>query len=471
MKINSKIGFFLGMVLSISFPLFAATFNLFSPATGILKGNTNTYVTTAATSTDIRALWSGVCDITTFLRGDGNCALVSLTSNVSGILPVANGGSGASTLTGLLQGNGTSAFTAIANSSTVGQVLRVTGASTYGWGALSLSTAAAITGTLPVANGGTNLTASADDNIMVGNGTTWETKAVPNCTDTGGNHLNYTTATNTVSCGTSAPGGFTGFANPTASLGLTAVNGSAVTAMRSDAAPALSQSITPTWTGAHAWSGAAINTAQGSDIASAGTINLDTATGNVVDVTGTTTITAVTLSQGRTRLVRFTGTLTLTNGASLVLPGGLNITTAAGDFAVFVGYAAGVVRVSEYQRTSFPAFSSTYTPTLTNVLNTASSTSQVMNYMRVGNMVTVYGFFAATASTAPNISQIRVSLPVTSNLTLGTDLAGSGSTASTAVRVPVWIDADTTNDAALVEYLAADTASNNLFFSFSYLVK
>jgi len=41
------------------------------------------------------------------------------------------------------------------------------------------------------------------------------------------------------------------FANPTASIGLSAVNGSATTAMRSDAAPALSQSIVPTWTGVH----------------------------------------------------------------------------------------------------------------------------------------------------------------------------------------------------------------------------
>lgn len=40
-------------------------------------------------------------------------------------------------------------------------------------------------------------------------------------------------------------------ANPSASLGLTAVNGSAATFMRSDGAPALSQSIAPTWTGAH----------------------------------------------------------------------------------------------------------------------------------------------------------------------------------------------------------------------------
>ena len=47
------------------------------------------------------------------------------------------------------------------------------------------------------------------------------------------------------------PGSFSGFANPTASIGLSAVNGSATTAMRSDAAPSLDVSIAPTWTGLH----------------------------------------------------------------------------------------------------------------------------------------------------------------------------------------------------------------------------
>ena len=40
-------------------------------------------------------------------------------------------------------------------------------------------------------------------------------------------------------------------ANPTASVGLTAVNGSATTFMRSDAAPALGVGISPTWSGTH----------------------------------------------------------------------------------------------------------------------------------------------------------------------------------------------------------------------------
>lgn len=102
----------------------------------------------------------------------------------------------------------------------------------------------------------------------------------------------------------------------------------------------------------------AVNTTQGADIASASTINLTTATGNVVNVTGTTAITAVTLTQGYWRWVRFTGILTLTNGASLILPTSANITTAAGDYALFVGYASSVVRVAFYQRLDGSALAS-----------------------------------------------------------------------------------------------------------------
>ena len=90
----------------------------------------------------------------------------------------------------------------------------------------------------------------------------------------------------------------------------------------------------------------------GADVASATTTDLDAVTGDLIDVTGTTAITAITLTEGEERTVRFTGILTLTNDASLVLPGGANITTAAGDFAVFRGYASGVVRCVTYARAS-----------------------------------------------------------------------------------------------------------------------
>lgn len=66
-----------GAALAWAFAASAATFNLFSPANGILVGNPNTYVTTAATSSNVRALWSGTCNSGTFLRGDGSCVAVA----------------------------------------------------------------------------------------------------------------------------------------------------------------------------------------------------------------------------------------------------------------------------------------------------------------------------------------------------------------------------------------------------------
>jgi hypothetical protein len=79
-----------------------------------------------------------------------NAAAAILTDNA--LITVAQGGSGAGTLTGLLQGNGTGAFTTITNSSTVGQVLRVTGTSAYGFGAVDLGDSDARTGVLAAAN-------------------------------------------------------------------------------------------------------------------------------------------------------------------------------------------------------------------------------------------------------------------------------------------------------------------------------
>lgn len=87
----------------------------------------------------------------------------------------------------------------------------------------------------------------------------------------------------------------------------------------------------------------AIDFAKGADIASAATLDLDGATGNYLNVTGTTGITAITLTSGAWRLVRFAGILTLTNGVSLDL-GGSNVTTAAGDIALIVADGT-VIRV------------------------------------------------------------------------------------------------------------------------------
>lgn len=62
-----------------------------------------------------------------------------------------------------------------------------------------------ITGVVARANGGTGVAVSADDTLLIGNGTSWVATSVPNCP---ASILQYTAATNLLSC-TTAVGGLT----------------------------------------------------------------------------------------------------------------------------------------------------------------------------------------------------------------------------------------------------------------------
>lgn len=345
----------------------ATAYNQFVPSNGILKGSTATPVTTAATWSDVQLLLSGTCNSSVFVRGDGTCVSLgitpaaltkaddtnvtltlggtpstallqatSITAGWTGTLAASRGGLGMSTVTDdtlpvangttwqskaltdcddtggqhLNYDTGTNAFSCGTSGAVTGAALTKTDDTNVtltlgGSPTTALVNAASITagwtGTLAASRGGLGMSTVTDDTVAVANGTTWQSKAIADCDDTGGNHLNYDTGTNAFSCGTSGSvsgaaltrtndtnitltlggspttalvnaasitAGWTGVlaearggtgvssvaslgANPSASVGLTAVNGSAGTFMRSDGAPALDQSISPTWTGTH----------------------------------------------------------------------------------------------------------------------------------------------------------------------------------------------------------------------------
>jgi len=90
---------------------------------------------------------------------------------------------------------------------------------------------------------------------------------------------------------------------------------------------------------------------KGADIVSATALLVNVA-GDFHDVTGTVTITSLeAVSVGATRVLQFDAACILTHHATdLILPGGANITTAAGDIAVFREYAAGDWCCITYQR-------------------------------------------------------------------------------------------------------------------------
>lgn len=150
--------------------------------------------------------------------------------------------------------------------------------------------------------------------------------------------------------------------------------------------------------------------AKGADIASATTTDLATATGNAVDITGTTTITGLgTVDAGQVFVLQFDGILTLThNATSLKLPGGVNIKTAAGDIAVVISEGSGNWRCVSYQRAARICFSAHKNGTAQTGLSNGQVTFGT-------ELFDVGGFYDAGTSTfTPPAGKYRLSAKVLS---------------------------------------------------------
>ena len=99
--------------------------------------------------------------------------------------------------------------------------------------------------------------------------------------------------------------------------------------------------------------GKQIQWSKGADVASATALVLLT-DGNYFDVTGTVTITSFNTTGGPGTQIKlhFIAACLLTHSADLKLPGAANITTAAGDVAEFIEFAAGDYICTSYTRAS-----------------------------------------------------------------------------------------------------------------------
>jgi len=111
--------------------------------------------------------------------------------------------------------------------------------------------------------------------------------------------------------------------------------------------------------------------------------------------------------------------------------------------------------------------SGTYTPTLSNSLNIASSTSAVCQYIRVGSVVTVSGTISVTCQNGVGNSTILgISLPIASDFTTGAELGGAGQHNNSAVG----ITASTANNRADVSWFSGTTSTVSLPFTFTYRI-
>ncbi len=113
--------------------------------------------------------------------------------------------------------------------------------------------------------------------------------------------------------------------------------------------------------------------------------------------------------------------------------------------------------------------SGTYAPTCTAVAN-IDSTSAVVNfaYMRLGSVVIVSGNLNSDATTAGVMTRIRISLPIASNFASTGELTGTGGIQGSDDVVIA--QADTTNDAAELQYTPASAAASVIRIMFMYQV-
>ncbi len=132
-----------------------------------------------------------------------------------------------------------------------------------------------------------------------------------------------------------------------------------------------------TVTGTIIMSGAAVNFAADVNIASATTTNIGAAASNNLTVTGVATINAFdNVTAGMHRYLTFTGALTLTyNATSMILPTAANITTAAGDTALFKSLGSGNWKCLFYIRADGTALAGNTAAATQAQMEAASSTT------------------------------------------------------------------------------------------------
>jgi hypothetical protein len=353
--------FLLGMLPVLAGVATAATFNLFSPATGILKGNASTYVTTAATSSDVIATFTGTCNNGTYLRGDGTC----------------------NTPPG-------------------------TGVSSVG---LTMPTGFSVGGS-PVTSSGTLAVTTTLNGVLRGDGSGFTTATSANVISLWSGTCNASSflrgdgacAATVTSVGLTMPGVFSVTGSPVTTTGTLAVAASGT----SGGVPYFSGSTTMASSAALAANQLVLGGGAGTAPATLGSLGTTTtvlhgnaagaptfgAVGLTTDVTGTLPV-----ANGGTGVTTSTGTGSVVLSASPTFTGTVNAATIAATTVTVGGN-----NVCQSTGTNCPSFSGTADSATGTVVGCTTSPTIVFNYEKVGNIVTVTFAGAAAACTSNDTS-------------------------------------------------------------------
>lgn len=143
---------------------------------------------------------------------------------------------------------------------------------------------------------------------------------------------------------------------------------------------------------------------------------------------------------------------------------------AGADSVVTTTTSASVVTYGRKSLASFAPLSGTYTPTVANTSNVASSSAGLCQWTRIGNQIHVWGRVSITPTLTATGTSFDINLPTASVFTTSDDAAGNFSNNS-AVMIAGGIIADAVNAKVVFSFTSVNTASNYLPFSFDYIVK
>jgi hypothetical protein len=204
-------------------------------------------------------------------------------------------------------------------------------------------------------------------------------------------------------------------ANPSASIGLSVVNGSSANFMRADAAPALSQAITPTWSGAHIFS-------PGSGVAV--TINGVTAQKNLLIKPGDSASIAISVVDPGANASELRLTTTNTD---------VSIQTTSGGTVPTMSFRTGAHLAMQIANTGAVAVSSPTSGDALTVANVAGANALVVTGNAAGTAVVRFSTQATTGAATPTLGTVKPGSNTAASKWLPVNIDG------TTMYIPLWL--------------------------------